>query len=66
LKLFGTKLFEEHSSTPDMLKQPLTEQINLHAWSAQSVGKTRGHMEDAAFSLSMDLNLSQRSTTLGF
>lgn len=48
-----------------MLKQPLAERINLHAWSAQSVGKTRGHMEDAAFSLSMDLNLPERSTTLG-
>jgi serine/threonine protein phosphatase PrpC len=65
LKLFGTKLFEEQSSTPDMLKQPLAERINLNAWSAQSVGKTRGHMEDAAFSLSMDLNLPERSTTLG-
>ena len=29
------------------------------------MGKTRGHMEDAAFSLSMDLNLPERSTTLG-
>ena len=48
-----------------MLKQPLAERINLNAWSAQSVGKTRGHMEDAAFSLSMDLNLPERSTTLG-
>ncbi len=48
-----------------MLKQPLAERINLLAWSAQSVGKTRGHMEDAAFSLSMDLNLPERSTTLG-
>jgi len=65
LKLFGTKLFEEHSSTPDMLKQPLAERINLHAWSAHSVGKTRDHMEDADFALTMELNLPEKSTTLG-
>jgi serine/threonine protein phosphatase PrpC len=65
LKLFGTKLFEEHSSTPDMLKQSFTERINLHAWSAHSVGRTRNHMEDSSFALTMDLNLPERPVTLG-
>ncbi len=48
-----------------MLRQPLAERINLHAWSAGSVGKTRDHMEDSAFALTMDLNLPERSITLG-
>ena len=48
-----------------MLKQPLAERVNLQAWIAQSVGRTRTHMEDAAFALSMQLYLPERPVTLG-
>ncbi len=48
-----------------MLKQSFAERMNLHAWSAQSVGRTRNHMEDSAFALSMDLSLPERLATLG-
>lgn len=48
-----------------MLQQPLAERVTLQAWSAQSVGRTRTHMEDAAFSLSMQLYLPERPVTLG-
>ena len=34
-----------------MLQRPLAERVTLQAWSAQSVGRTRTHMEDAAFAL---------------
>jgi serine/threonine protein phosphatase PrpC len=65
LKLFGTKLFEDHSSTPDLLTLPLAERVNLQSWSAQSVGRTRSHMEDSAFTLAMQLYLPERPVTLG-
>lgn len=48
-----------------MLKQPFAERMNLHAWSAQSVGRTRNHMEDSAFALSLDLWLPERLATIG-
>lgn len=65
MKLFGTKLFEDHSPTPDLLKQALAERVSLQAWSAQSVGRTRTHMEDSAFTLIMQLYLPERPVTLG-
>jgi len=65
LKLFGTKLFEGNSSTPDMLTKILAERISVNAWTAQSVGRTRTHMEDSAFALTMDLFLPERPATLG-
>jgi serine/threonine protein phosphatase PrpC len=65
LKLFGTKLFEGNSSTPDMLTQILAERLRVHAWTAQSVGRTRTHMEDSVFALTMDLFLPERPVTLG-
>jgi len=37
----------------------------LQAWSAQSVGKTRTHMEDSAYALTMQLYLPERPVTLG-
>ena len=65
MKLFGTRLFEDHTSASDMLQRPLAERVTLQAWSAQSVGRTRTHMEDAAFALSMQLYLPERPVTLG-
>lgn len=65
MKIFGTKLFEKHSSIPDTLNQPLAERFNVHTWTAQSVGKTRTHMEDSAFALTMDLLLPEKPVTLG-
>ena len=65
MKLFGTKIFERHDSESDALGKPLAERLNLHAWTAQSVGKTRTHMEDSAFALTTDLLLPERLVTLG-
>jgi len=65
LKIFGTKFFDKFSSVPDPLSQPLSERLNVHAWSAQSVGKTRTHMEDAALAFTMELFLPERPATLG-
>ena len=48
-----------------MLQRPLAERVTLQAWSAQSVGRTRTHKEDAAFALSMQLYLPERPVTLG-
>lgn len=65
MKLFGTKLLEKFTSTPDPLRQPLSQRVNVHAWSAQSVGKTRTHMEDFALAFTMELFLPERPVTLG-
>lgn len=65
MKLFGTKLLEKFTSTPDPLRQPLSQRVNVHAWSAQSVGKTRTHMEDSALAFTMELFLPERPVTLG-
>ena len=48
-----------------MLTQILAERLSVHAWTAQSVGRTRTHMEDSAFALTMDLFLPERPVTLG-
>lgn len=65
MKIFGAKLFEGHSNEYDWLSQTLGEQVCLQAWSAQSVGKTRRHMEDAAVALTLDLFLPESKTTAG-
>jgi len=48
-----------------MLNQPLGDRIILQAWSAQSVGKTRSHMEDSSVALTMDFFLPERMSTVG-
>jgi len=48
-----------------MLTQILAERLSVHAWTAQSVGRTRTHMEDSVFALTMDLFLPERPVTLG-
>lgn len=65
MKLFGTKIFESKASAPDVLSQPLAEQVRALAWSAQSVGMTRNHMEDSAFALTMQLLFPEHPVTLG-
>lgn len=65
MKLFGSTLFEDRSSAADILKQPLAERVKIQAWSAQSVGKTRSHMEDSALALTMQLYLPERPANLG-
>ncbi len=65
MKIFKTKLLKAHSSTADFFSQPFGNQLKLHVWSAQSVGKTRSHMEDASAALTLDLFLPERRTTLG-
>jgi len=65
LKIFGSKIFDKHSSDPGNFRNPLAERLNVHAWTAQSIGKTRTHMEDSAFALTMDLSLPENPATLG-
>lgn len=40
MKIFGSKIFDKHSSDPGNFRNPLAERLNVHAWTAQSIGKT--------------------------